>query len=323
MNIAMLSCWHVHAPEYAREIAAFPGAKITAVWDEDPARGRKWADELGCLFVADYQAILDDPAIDGVAVCTPTNLHGEIMIRAANAGKHIYTEKVLALTNEEADAIAEAVARNHVHFTISFPHKTNPKLLYIKQMLTDGKLGPVTYARVRNVHSGAVKNWLPAHFYDPTQCGGGAMIDLGAHPMYLLEWLLGHPKKVASMFTKVTGRPVEDNAVSVIEFENGAVGVSETGFVSTCDPYVVEVSGTEGYVHLIGDTLRYRTEETNGNWVEVCQVPEKPSSAIFYWLTSIRDNTENTRFTIDDAVALTRIMVAAYTASREQRTETV
>ena len=312
MNVAMLSGWHVHAKEYANKIAAHPGCKITAVWDELPDRGAEWAKELGCEFFADYETILADPTVDAVAVCSPTNRHGEIMVKAANAGKHIFTEKVLALTNEEADAIAEAVRRNNVHFTISYPHKTNPNLLFMKQMADEGKLGTLTYARMRNVHSGSINDWLPPHFYDREQCGGGAMIDLGAHPMYTMLWFLGTPKKVSSAFTNITDRPVEDNAVSVIEFESGAIGVSETGFVSTCDPYIVELSGTKGYVQFSRGELAYRTTETNGNWVVVTNLPKAPESALDYWLESVLNDTPNTLYTIDDAVALTRIMVMAY-----------
>ena len=123
-------------------------------------------------------------------------------------------------------------------------------------MLDSGKLGRVTYARVRNVHNGSSADWLPPHFYDKAQCGGGAMIDLGAHPMYTLYWLLGAPKTITSTFTAVTNRGVEDNAVSVIEFENGAIGVSETGFVSECNPYTLEISGTDGSLMIHGESAR-------------------------------------------------------------------
>lgn len=72
------------------------------------------------------------------------------------------------------------------------------------------------------------------------------MIDLGAHPMYLCRWILGKPLRITSMFNSFTNRPVEDNAVCVIEFENGAIAVVETSFVSKSSPFSLELYGTKG-----------------------------------------------------------------------------
>lgn len=63
--------------------------------------------------------------------------------------------------------------------------------LFAKKAIDEGWLGKVTLARVRNAHDGVSSGWLPPHFFDEATCGGGAMMDLGAHPMYLLAWLLG------------------------------------------------------------------------------------------------------------------------------------
>lgn len=311
LKIAMVSRWHVHADEYAQEIMNTPGAEIAAVWDDDAVRGKEWAKELGCEFYEDYDALLANPEIDGVAVVSSTNLHPELLIKAANAKKHIYTEKVLAFTKEDAEKIRDAVVKNGVHFTISLPHKTMAGVLQAKKMVDDGEIGQVTYMRVRNVHNGSILGWLPEYFYDKTLCGGGAMMDLGAHPMYLLGWFLGAPKKMSSAFTDVTGRKVEDNAVSVMSFENGAIGVSETGFVSLCDPLTLEISGTKGYIHM-QEAFRYKSEKSNQEWVMVDDLKLSAPRPIGYWISSILNDTENTLYGIDEAVLLTEFMDAAY-----------
>ena len=314
LNIAMISRWHVHANQYAREIGETPGVKIAAVWDDDTARGKQWADELGCDFYEDYDALLENPEIHGVAVVSSTNLHPELLVKAANAGKHIFTEKVLAFTKTDAEKIREAVVRNKVHFTISLPHKTMAGVLQAKKMADSGEIGQVTYMRVRNVHGGSILGWLPDYFYDKTLCGGGAMMDLGAHPMYLLEWFLGKPEKIASAFTQVTNRGVEDNAVSIMRFENGAIGVSETGFVSLCDPFTLEISGTKGYIQ-VQDGFRYKNEASNKEWVTVENLDLTLDGPVKYWISSILNNTENALYGIDEAVALTEFMEAAYRSS--------
>ncbi|MBQ9415333.1 MAG: Gfo/Idh/MocA family oxidoreductase [Clostridia bacterium] len=317
MNIALLSAWHVHANDYARQLRA-NGANLFGVWDEEPERGKKWAGELGVPFYADYRDLLKEPNLDGVVLCSATSLHPELLLAAAKAKKHIFTEKVLTLTARDAYAVRDAIKENGILFTISFPHQTNPRLLYAKQMIEEGKLGQLTYARVRNCHSGSIRNWLPPHFYSKEQCGGGAMIDLGAHPMYLLNWFLGRPARISSCFTNATDRPVEDNAVSLLEYENGAIGVSETGFVSLTDPFEAEISGTRGYLK-IDRTLSYCLE--GGDWVTV---PDESIGLsrplpIPYWLSCMEKGETPVYYTIDEAVTLSEMMDCAYRSSASGR----
>ena len=148
LNIAMVSRWHVHADQYAKEIGETPGVKIAAVWDDDISRGEQWASALGCDFYEDYDALLANPEIDGVAVVSSTNLHPQLLMKAANAKKHIYTEKVLAFSKRDAEKIREAVVKNNIHFTISLPHKTMAGVLQAKKMVDGGEIGRVMVAPV-------------------------------------------------------------------------------------------------------------------------------------------------------------------------------
>ena len=131
LRVAMLSGWHAHAHGYAKTLGGMSEVKLTAVWDEDPARGETWAKEFGVPFIADLAAVLARNDVDAVAVSAPTNRHPEVMIAAANAGKHIFTEKVMALTVNECDAISAAVREAGVKFCISFP----APILYISPAL--------------------------------------------------------------------------------------------------------------------------------------------------------------------------------------------
>lgn len=221
----------------------------------------------------------------------------------------------MAFTNEDAAEIAEEVKKSGVKFTISYPHKTWPTLKAAKELVESGKLGEITYARVRDAHNGSTAGWLPPHFYDAAQTGGGAMIDLGAHPMYTLNWFMGEPKSIVSMFTEVTGRGVEDNAVSVIEFANGAIGVSETGFVTNGMPYVLEMSGTKGSLMVHNDILEYSCEETDNKLIQMTDLPEASVMPLDAWIDAVVNGGEAPNG-VDDATALTRLMVGAYEAHR-------
>ena len=316
VKTALVGAWHVHAGEYANRINRNSDSKIVAVWDDDEARGKEWAERLGVPYFTDYDQLLASD-IDAIVVTTATNIHRDIMVKAANAGKHIYTEKVLAITNGDAEAIAEAVKRNGVHFTISFPHEKEAAMLFAKKLIDEGKLGRIVHAVYRNCHTGSIDNWLPAHFYNKEQCGGGAMMDLGAHPMYMLNWLLGTPKYVSSAFTEMSGRGVEDNATSVIEFEGGAIGVSETGFMTWGDPRTLEVSGTDGYLIVQDGSLKYHTR-TSGGWM-IADTGRDAIHPLDYFVSSVVNNTANDLYGIDEAVKLTKLMSAAYRSAESGR----
>ena len=320
LRVAMLSKWHVHAEGYAEYMKNQSEVEVAAVWDEDARRGADWARELGADFEPCLDTLLARKDIDAVVCCTPTNLHPSVMIRAAKAGKHIFTEKVAALTVKDCLALREAVRENHVVFTISFPQRTEAKFLYAKKLVDDGTLGDVTMLRVRNGHNGATAGWLPNYWYDPETTGGGAMMDLGAHPMYLARWLMGEPESVNSMFASYTYRQVEDSAVCSIRFKNHAIGVVESTLASFCSPYIMEIYGTKGTYYVTDDGARLAVDGTDG--LQPAEIPEE-CAALPSPLRQFVDSCVQGKpvlFGIDDALGLTELMDAAYRSGREQRT---
>ena len=310
----MLSRWHVHANEYCTSINRNPAAEVVAVWDEQAERGSAWAAEIDVPFVADYESLLGREDIDAVCVVAPTNMHRDIMVAAAEAGKHIFTEKVLTTTVSEAREVAAAIKNNNVTFCISFPRRCLPELKYAKRAVEEGLIGQATLVRIRVAHAGSSRDWLPEHFYDLEACGGGAMMDLGAHGMYLARWFLGKPRRVVSVFNNITERAVEDNAVSVIEFENGAIGVNETSFVAYPDSYSLELDGTEGGVRMLSprDGVEIRSDHLDATgWNKVEELPDRSAAPIDQWISGCLDGTA-IEFGIEEAVQLTELMDAAY-----------
>lgn len=324
LRVGMLSSWHVHARGYAEELKNISNVHIAAVWDELPDRGKQWAGELNVPFVPDLDAFVSRDDVDAVVVDAPTNRHAEVMIAAAKAGKHIFTEKVMALTVRECDEIAEAVRKAGVKFCISFPARTTPKHLFAKRVVEEKLIGDVTFLRVRVAHNGASAGWLPPHFYDPIQCGGGAMMDLGAHPMYLARWLGGKPSKVSSTFNYFTEHAVEDNAVSVIEFENKCIGVAETSFVASRSPDCLELHGTAGSLFVGGpeDQVRIFSEKLDDKlrgWMRPADLPAALPRPIRIWVNGILENTP-IPFGLDEGTQLTALMEAAYQSHKQGST---
>lgn len=309
INIALAGTWHVHFNGYATAAKNRPECKITALWDPDAKAGAAAAARYNCDFVADYDEMLARSDVDAVIVCTSTDMHKDVIIKAANAGKHIFTEKVLCFTEADAKLAAEAIDRSGVKFCISFPWRSRSDFIWIRESLDKGLIGKVNYCRMRNAHNGASAKWLPETFYDKKTCGGGAMMDLGAHGMYLLNWLMGTPEKCASAFTNVIVDSVEDNAVTVFTYPGGAIGISETAFVAQNNPFELELVGDKGTI-LAGGFLDRVCYNTGDGWKFPALPPSKPSP-LDMWIDGIETGSEIPYGTAD-AVALSRSMEMAY-----------
>jgi predicted dehydrogenase len=309
INVGLAGTWHVHFNGYANQIKNDPKCRITALWDPDEAAGREAAERFSCEYVKDYDEFLARNDVDAVSVCTSTNLHKEIIIKAAQAGKHIFTEKVLCFTEKEALDVAQEVKKSGVKFCISFPWRSRSDFQWVKSAVDSGLIGEVNYCRMRNAHNGASSGWLPATFYDRETCGGGAMMDLGAHSMYLLNWIMGEPVKAASAFTNVMVQSVEDNAVTIITYKNGGIGVSETAFVAENNPFELELVGSKGTI-LSGGFLDKTAYNTGDGWV-FPKLPSALPSPLEMWTDGIENGTP-IPYGIDDAVALSKIMELAY-----------
>jgi predicted dehydrogenase len=319
VNVLMLSKWHVHAQGYAEFINKQPDARVTCIWDEDATRGAAWARELGAGFEPDLDKALAHRDVDAVVVTTATSEHPKVICAAANAKKHIFTEKALAATGADCTLIAKAIAQNKVKFCISYPNLTSSFTQYCKRAIDEGILGKVNYMRMRNAHDGSLAGWLPSYWYDVEKAGGGAMMDLGCHPMYTAAYLLGKPKRIASIFTtSYCPPPAEDHAVSVLEFENNVIAVLETGFTSKYQAGCFELLGTEGAVVQVDGTIKVRSNKVKEGWFIPDDLPSPLPPSLRMWLDGIIDG-KPIPFDTAKAVALTELLEHAYISHREGR----
>lgn len=323
IKIGILSFWHVHAKDYAEDALKHPDTEIAAVWDENAERGRREAERRGVPFFAELEELLASDTIDAVIVTTPTSLHRDVMIQAAKSGKHIFTEKVMAATRREAGEIIAAADEANVALTVSLPRLNEGYTKTIQSLLENGLLGDLTQVRVRLSHNGATACWLPEHFFNLAESGGGAMIDLGCHPMYLTRLFLGMPDRVQATYGHVTGRETEDNAVAVLQYDRGAIGIVEAGFVNAHSPFSIEAHGTDGTLLFSehDNKLLFKSLKLDGpeyrEWGEIELLPGS-ADAFHQWVTHIKEGTraeENIRLAMD----LTCLMEASNLSAKEGR----
>jgi predicted dehydrogenase len=176
----------------------------------------------------DYRQLLAQPDLDMIVVGVPNHLHCQVTLDAAAAGKHIVIEKPFCLNLAEADRMIAACKKANVKLMYAEELCFAPKYVRLKQLLDSGALGTPTLIKQSEKHDGP----HAAHFWDVDRSGGGVMMDMGCHAIEFFRWMLGRPKiksVYAQMSTQVHGEKTQgdDNAIIILEFENGVVCVAE------------------------------------------------------------------------------------------------
>jgi predicted dehydrogenase len=318
IRVAALGFWHVHAPDYCRSAVRHPDTELVAVWDHDADRGRAGAAAFDVPFVADFDTALSD--VDAVLVTTETSRHREVMTAAAAAGKHIFSEKVLAPTVAEAEGIVAAADAHDVRLTVSLPRLSFGYTQTVREVVDSGVLGEISYGRVRLSHAGAVDGsergkWLPERFFDPDAATGGALTDLGCHPVYLVQLFLGAaPDSVSATYRSLTGHAVEDHAVVTLGYPSQRIGVVEAGFVSD-DKFSIEIMGTNGWVcYRQVDGVVRAGGIAFGPTPQTLPTSPDAASPFDQWVGHVLDGSRADD-NIARAVELTRLVVAANRAA--------
>lgn len=255
-------------------LKAVAGRKEAAVKDA--------ADRMGWeSYETDWRKLVERKDIDVVDIVTPNHTHAEIAIAAAKAGKHVITEKPLALSLEQAKEMHEAVKENNVKHLICHNYRFAPAVQFAKKLLEDGRLGRIYHFRA---------NYLQDFIMDPDfpliwrlkkeVSGSGALGDIGAHSIDLARFLIGEFEEiVGTTETFIKERPagemsgglsassdasgygevtVDDAVAFISRFENGTLGTFEaTRFAGgNRNKNKFEINGEKG-------SLRWDMEDMN------------------------------------------------------------
>lgn len=252
LGFGIIGCG-VIGPWHARAIAENEKAELVAACDIVPEKVQKFCSEYGHQpkpYIK-YQEMLQNPNIDVISICTPSGLHGEMAIAAANAGKHILCEKPMEISLDKIDRMIEAADKNKVKLGGVFQRRTYDSSKKVKQALEEQKLGKMVLgdAYLKYFRSQAYYNsagWRGTWALD----GGGALMNQGIHGIDLLLWLMGDVKSVyARCAALVREIEVEDTAVALLEYKTGAKGVIEgTTSVNPGEATRLELNGKLGTI---------------------------------------------------------------------------
>ena len=220
----------VIAPWHADSVVASAHADLHAVCDIDVGKGQAFAERYGGVaFYEDYHEMLHSAGLDAVSICTPSGLHSEMTIAAARAGVHVLCEKPMAITVPQMDAMMQAVEEAGTKLEVIFQRRTYPTTQIVREAVQSGVLGQLTladaylkYYRSPAYYQSA--GWRATWALD----GGGALMNQGVHGIDVLAWIMGDVESVyAKAQAKARDIEVEDTAVALVTFKNGALGVIE------------------------------------------------------------------------------------------------
>ena len=245
-----IGAWHCIAINDAA------GAHLVGVTDAFYASACKFSERFGVPAYESVDAMLADPKIDCVTICTPSGLHADLAVRAAEAGKHVLVEKPMALTCEDADRIIAAADRHHVKVGVVFQARMKESTKTLKRLVDSGALGKIITADVFMKYYRSPEYYLQGGWRGTWKMdGGGALMNQGIHSVDMLRYLAALFKSVYGIARTLDRKiEVEDTVVSAVEFESGALGlIQATTAIYPGYARRLSISGTNGTVTISDD----------------------------------------------------------------------
>ncbi len=322
---------------HAEALKACPAAHLMVVASPTPGHAEAFARIHGIPHHhTDYRKILEMPEIDLVVIGAPNYIHAQITVDAAAAGKHIVLEKPMCLNLADADRMLAACRSAKVKLMYAEELCFAPKYVRLKQLLDSGALGEPTLIKQSEKHDGP----HAPHFWDVDRSGGGVTMDMGCHAIEFFRWMLGRPRiksVYAQMATQVHQDKTrgEDNALLILEFENGAIGLAEESWTKLggMDDRA-EVHGSKGVAFadlLHGNALEVYSQEGYGYAVEKGGSTKGWSFPIYeeawnygfhgemaHFIDCVRHD-QSPRVTGDDARVVMEVLFAAYQSAGSGR----
>ncbi len=249
IGIGIVGCGMI-ANFHAKAVKDAQGLELIGATSRRPEATADFAAKHGCSAFETLEAMLGDPRVGAISICTPSGGHLDPALAAAAAGKHVVVEKPLEVTTERCDQIIRACDDAGVRLAVTFQSRFHESSRLMKKAVDEGRFGKITMG------DAYVKWFRTQQYYDSGAWrgtwaldGGGALMNQAIHSVDLLLWLMGDVVEISAMTATMTHEriEVEDVAVATLRFANGALGVIEattTAFPGTLKR--IEISGEHG-----------------------------------------------------------------------------
>jgi len=229
--------------------------ELVAVCDIDKIKAETTGKKHAVPFFTDLKKMLDDVQMDLISICTPSGVHPQNGILAAEHGVHVITEKPMATKLDDADDLIKACDNNNVQLFVVKQNRLNATMQLLKSAIDKGRFGKIYQAAV-NVF------WQrPQEYYDQSkwrgtwEFDGGAFMNQASHYVDALEWLIGEPESVMAMTTTMARKiESEDMGAAVVRFRNGVIATINVSMLTFPKNYEgsITILGEKGTVKIGG-----------------------------------------------------------------------
>ena len=240
--------------------------RIVAAYGVLPEERRSYQEELamhyGVRVMPDLQSLLADPEVEGAILTVPNEEHWPVAREVARAGKHIYTEKPIANTVDEALRIVDLQKQHGVTVTVGHSARLMAGIRQIKEAIDSGELGRITFMEANFSNFRGLSFTPDMWRWYRDKAPGGVLMLLGIHQIDVLHYLGGEMTEVTSMSSKLspTGMETDDQSMTLIRFADGKIG-----YIGACwtSPgiFAVRVFGQKGLIHYEIDFDTWDTPE--------------------------------------------------------------
>ncbi len=271
LNVGILGAGGIAALSHLPEIAAIDGMRVTHICGRRERRLRLLCERFDVpRYSTNWASLLGDETLDAVIVALPHPLHAKAGLAVLERGLHLFMQKPLCTTIEEANQLVAASQAHPAQVVYCRPSFDAP-VYEMRRQLTTGAIGKVSGGFARHSHGGPDIYYAEVAdtfdearaeddlwFYDSDTAGGGALIDMGVYSIANLVALLGEVDYVIARMTTVD-KPtaLEDTATLILEFANGALGTAETGWCDPARSSYLRIHGTAGKLILRDDAIDY------------------------------------------------------------------
>ena len=261
VRVALVGCGRI-SKNHLEAIDKVEGIRLVAVADTDIERARAVGAARDVPAFGSLDEMLANVPSDLVAICTPSGLHPQHGIVAARAGRHVLTEKPMAISLAAADELVQACDAAGVQLFVVKQNRLNPAIQLLKRAVDKGRFGRLYMANV------TVRWTRPQSYYDAEpwrgtwEFDGGAFMNQASHYVDLMQWLMGPAESVmAKTATQARRIEAEDSGVAVVKFRSGALGVMEVSVLTF-------PKNLEGSITLLGETGSVKIGGTAVNRVD-------------------------------------------------------
>lgn len=260
-RVALVGCGRISQTHF-EALRRIEGLTLTAVSDAETDRARAAGEQYGVPWFDSYERMLAEAPCEIVTIATPSGLHPQQGILAARAGKHVITEKPMAISLSAADELVQACDTGHVHLFVVKQNRLNPTIQLVKRAMDKGRFGRVYMANC------TVRWARPQEYYDQApwrgtwEFDGGAFMNQASHYVDLIQWLVGPVESVMAKTATLARRiETEDSGIAVLRFRSGALGTIEVTMLTY-------PRNLEGSITILGETGTVKVSGTAVNRIE-------------------------------------------------------